>query len=49
MDVTFGTPSVYTPELAEEICARLSAGESLKSICRDPGMPPFSRGVTKTA
>jgi hypothetical protein len=41
-DVTFGKPSVYTPELAEEICARLSAGESLKSICRDPGMPPFS-------
>ena len=41
-DVTFGIPSVYTPELAEEICARLSAGESLKSICRDPGMPPFS-------
>ena len=40
--MTFGIPSVYTPELAEEICARLSAGESLKSICRDPGMPPFS-------
>jgi hypothetical protein len=40
--VTFGKPSVYTAELAEEICARLSAGESLKSICRDPTMPPFS-------
>ena len=40
--MTFGIPSVYTPELAEEICARLSAGKSLKSICRDPGMPPFS-------
>jgi hypothetical protein len=42
LDVPFGTPSVYTPELAEEICARLSTGESLKSICRDPGMPPFA-------
>ena len=40
--MSFGIPSVYTPELAEAICARLSAGQSLKSICRDPGMPPFS-------
>ena len=40
--MTFGTPSVYTAELAEEICARLAAGESLKAICRDPDMPPFS-------
>ncbi len=34
-----GAPSLYTPELAEEICHRLAEGESLRSICRDDGMP----------
>lgn len=29
----------YTPEIAAAICARLAAGESLRAICRDPGMP----------
>jgi hypothetical protein len=32
----------YTPELAVIICERLAAGESLKAICRDEGMPPDS-------
>lgn len=32
-------PSAYTPELVEEICARLSTGETLEEICRDEGMP----------
>lgn len=32
--------SKYTPELAAEICTRLAAGESLRSICRaDVSMP----------
>jgi hypothetical protein len=31
--------SLYTPELAETICKRISEGESLRAICRDPGMP----------
>jgi hypothetical protein len=30
---------VYSPELAEAICARIAAGESLRSICRDRTMP----------
>lgn len=30
---------LYTPELAAEICKRLAAGESLRSICRGEGMP----------
>jgi hypothetical protein len=30
----------YTPELAAEICRRMAEGESLRGICRDPGMPP---------
>src|SRR4051795_1213338 len=33
------TDSVYTSALADTICERLSEGESLRSICRDPGMP----------
>ena len=37
-----GRPTVYTPELADEICERLSQGESLATICRDPHMPPES-------
>lgn len=36
---TVGAPSIYTDELAEEICHRLAGGEPLISICRDPGMP----------
>lgn len=34
-----GRPSIYTPELAAKICERLAAGESLRSIARDPEMP----------
>jgi hypothetical protein len=34
-----GRPSTYTPEIAEEICARLANGESLNRICRDEQMP----------
>ncbi len=30
---------LYTEELAEEICDRLAAGESLREICRDAHMP----------
>ncbi len=29
----------YTQEVADAICARLSAGEPLAQICRDDGMP----------
>ncbi len=29
----------YDPELAGQILARLAAGESLRAICRDDGMP----------
>ncbi|SSY81057.1 hypothetical protein [Alysiella crassa] len=34
-----GRPSIYTDELAHEICERLANGESLIQICRDPAMP----------
>jgi len=31
--------TLYTKELAEEICRRLASGRSLNSIAADPGMP----------
>jgi hypothetical protein len=37
-----GRPSKFTPELAAEICARLSKGEPLAAICRDEHMPDDS-------
>lgn len=36
-----GRPSKYTPKLAAAICERLAAGEPLRSICRDDGMPAW--------
>jgi hypothetical protein len=37
-----GRPSRYTAELVDRICDRLANAESLKAICRDPGMPSES-------
>ncbi len=34
-----GRPSLFTPELAEEICYRLSNGEDMGKICSDSHMP----------
>lgn len=34
-----GRPSAYTKKLGDLICERLAAGETLRAICRDPGMP----------
>lgn len=34
-----GRPSDYTPEVASDICGRITEGESLRSICRDESMP----------
>lgn len=31
--------STYTIEIANKICVRLAAGESLSSVCRDPDFP----------
>ena len=38
-----GLPSKYTPELAAEICERLSNGEPLRQICRDDHMPAWQK------
>lgn len=37
-----GRPSDYTPELALDICERLSNGVPLARICEQPGMPSFT-------
>ena len=34
-----GRPTVYSLELSDLICSRLSDGESMRSICRDEDMP----------
>lgn len=34
-----GRPSTYKAEIAEQICERLSGGESLRSICEDDDFP----------
>jgi hypothetical protein len=34
-----GRPSAYNDPLADEICLRLSEGESLRKICRDEHLP----------
>ena len=31
--------NLYTPALADTICRRISEGESLRAICRDPEIP----------
>ena len=36
---TIGRPSLYTEELAHEICVRLGSGESLRKICLDDRIP----------
>lgn len=37
-----GRPSGYSDKIATAICERLITGESLRSICRDAGMPKKS-------
>lgn len=44
-----GRPSKYTAALASRICERLSAGETLRAVCRDEGMPAASTVLAWTA
>lgn len=37
-----GRPSLYSEELADKVCERLSHGEPLRRICADPDMPSFT-------
>jgi hypothetical protein len=38
-----GRPSKFTEAIADEVVERLSAGETLRSICRDEHMPDWQR------
>ncbi len=40
-----GRPTIYTEEMADEICSRLAGGESLRNICRDKHMPNISTAL----
>lgn len=33
--------TIYTEEIADQICARIADGEFLRVICREPGMPKW--------
>lgn len=37
-----GRPSLYSDPLAEEICTRLAAGETLRAICQSEHIPAHS-------
>ena len=37
-----GRPSIFTQEIADEICRRIAKGETVRAIGRDPGMPEES-------
>lgn len=39
MENKLGRPSTFSQETADEICERLSDGESLRAICSDATMP----------
>ncbi|WAX26339.1 terminase small subunit [Ralstonia phage p2110] len=34
-----GRPSIYSEKLAMEICLRIACGDSVRTICKDAGMP----------
>lgn len=34
-----GRPTLYTPELRDEICRRLASGQTLRAVCRCDDMP----------
>ena len=34
-----GRPSLYSPELSDEICSQISMGKSLRTICQSESMP----------
>jgi hypothetical protein len=37
-----GRPSTFTQDIADTVCGRIVAGESLRAICRDEAMPAAS-------
>lgn len=44
--VKMGRPTIYTEELADEICEKLALGKSLVSICEKDEMPGYRTVMT---
>ena len=44
-----GRPSSFTEELGTRICERLAAGETLRAICKDEGMPTVGTVISWVA
>lgn len=42
-------PVKYSPKLAAAVCERIAAGESLRAVCAEPGMPSFQAFLRWTA
>ena len=40
--MALGRPSSYTQDIGDDICLRLSEGESLRKICSSDGMPSIT-------
>ncbi len=38
--MALGRPTIFTQELADEICFQLAQGKSLRTVCKMEGMPP---------
>jgi len=38
-EVKIGAPSIYTQDLADDICALIVMGKSIRTICAEEGMP----------
>lgn len=45
-ETKIGRPSIYSEELANEICVRLGLGESLRKICLDERIPSMATVMT---
>ena len=41
-----GRPTLYNEQIASAICAEMAEGRSLRSICRDDGMPSLTAVFT---
>ena len=39
MYIHVGRPSTYSDQLANTICEKIALGQSLRSVCREPGFP----------
>ena len=41
-NIMAGRPTIFNREVFDDICTRLASGQTLRAICREPGMPSRS-------